>query len=56
VIDIDKVDEVKRESMASRLKDAVSTQEMEATLASLRSRVGVTIRKDALEKKPAAAN
>jgi peptidyl-prolyl cis-trans isomerase D len=51
VIDIEKVDEAKREAMAARLRDAVAAQEFEATLASLRGRVGVTVRKDVLEKK-----
>ena len=51
VIDIEKVDDAKRDAMGARLKDAVAAQEFEATLASLRGRVGVTVRKDVLEKK-----
>jgi peptidyl-prolyl cis-trans isomerase D len=51
VVDIEKVDDAKRNAMAGRLRDAVAAQEFEATLASLRGRVGVTLRKDALEKK-----
>jgi peptidyl-prolyl cis-trans isomerase D len=51
VIEVDKVDDAKREALAVQLRDAVAAQEFEATLASLRSRVGVTVRKDALEKK-----
>jgi peptidyl-prolyl cis-trans isomerase D len=54
VIDIEKVDDAKREQMAARLRDAVAAQEFEATLASLKGRVGVTVRKDALEKKKEA--
>ncbi len=51
VIDIDKVDDKQREALAARLKDAVAAEELESTLASLRGRVGVSVRKDALEKK-----
>ncbi len=53
VIDIEKVDDKQREALAARLKDAVAAEEMESTLASLRGRVGVSVRKDALEKKAA---
>jgi hypothetical protein len=51
VIDVDKIDDAKRESMASRLRDSVAAEEFEATISSLRGRVGVKVRKDALEKK-----
>ena len=51
VIELEKVDDKQREALASRLKDAVAAEELESTLASLRSRVGVSVRKDALEKK-----
>jgi peptidyl-prolyl cis-trans isomerase D len=51
IIDLDKVDDVKREALASRLRDAVAAQELEATLSSVRMRVGVKMSKDALEKK-----
>ena len=51
VIDIDKVDDQKREAFAARLKEAVAAEELESTLSSLRGRVGVSVRKDALEKK-----
>ena len=51
LIEVDKVDEAKRKALESRLRDAVATQELEAALTSLRTRVGVTVRKDALEKK-----
>ena len=51
VIDVEKIDDAKREGMAARLRDSVAAQELEATLASVRGRVGVTMRKDALEKK-----
>ncbi|MEP7070506.1 MAG: SurA N-terminal domain-containing protein [Usitatibacter sp.] len=51
VIELEKVDDKQREALASRLKDAVAAEELESTLSSLRSRVGVSVRKDALEKK-----
>jgi peptidyl-prolyl cis-trans isomerase D len=51
VTDIEKVDDKQREALAARLKDAVAAEELESTLASLRGRVGVSVRKDALEKK-----
>ena len=54
VIDIDKVDDAQREMLGGRLRDAVVAEELESTLASLRGRVGVKVRKDALEKKPAS--
>jgi peptidyl-prolyl cis-trans isomerase D len=51
VIDVEKVDDAQRASLAPRLRDAVAAEELESTLASLRGRVGVTVRKDVLEKK-----
>ncbi len=51
MIELEKVDDEKRAALAPRLRDAVAAEEMESTLASLRGRVGVTVRKDALEKK-----
>jgi peptidyl-prolyl cis-trans isomerase D len=54
VIELEKVDEAKRQALAGRLRDAVAAQEMEATLASVRERVGVQVKKDAFEKKAAA--
>jgi peptidyl-prolyl cis-trans isomerase D len=53
VIDVEKIDDRQREALGARLKDAVAAEELESTLASLRSRVGVSVRKDALEKKAA---
>ena len=38
-------------NLGNQLKQAVALEELEATLASLRARVGVTVRKEALEKK-----
>lgn len=54
VIDLEKVDDAQRASLAPRLRDAVAAEELESTLSSLRGRVGVTVRKDVLEKKPAS--
>ncbi len=51
VVDVEKIDDKQREALATRLKDAVAAEELEATLSSLRNRVGITVRKDALEKK-----
>ncbi|MGZ5105731.1 MAG: SurA N-terminal domain-containing protein [Usitatibacter sp.] len=54
VIDIDKVQDAQRDALAARLRDAVAAEELESALGSLRDRVGVTVRKDALEKKAAS--
>ncbi len=51
VIDLEKIDDKQREALGARLKDAVAAEELESTLASLRERVGVSVRKDALERK-----
>ena len=51
LIEIEKIDDAKREALGTRLRETVAAEELEATLASLRGRVGVTVRKDALEKK-----
>jgi len=53
VIELEKVEDAQRAQLAGRLRDAVAAEELESTLASLRGRVGVTVRKDALDKKPA---
>ena len=53
VIELEKVDDKQREQLAGRLRDAVAAEELESTLTSLRGRVGVTVRKGALDKKPA---
>jgi peptidyl-prolyl cis-trans isomerase D len=54
VLEPTQIDAAQREALGTQLKQAVSLEELEATLASLRQRVGVTLRKDALEKKTAA--
>ena len=52
VIELEKVEDAQRAQLAARLRDAVAAEELESTLASLRARVGVSVRKDALDKKP----
>jgi peptidyl-prolyl cis-trans isomerase D len=47
-----KIDDAKRNALREQLRNAVAAEEMDATLASLRERIGVTVRRDALEKKP----
>ena len=54
VIELEKVDDAQRSQLAARLRDAVASEEMESALESLKSRVGVKYRKDAVEKKPAS--
>ncbi|HST02041.1 MAG TPA: SurA N-terminal domain-containing protein [Usitatibacter sp.] len=52
VIDVEKVDDKQREALAAQLRNAVAAEELDSVLGSLRDRVGVTVRKDVLEKKP----
>jgi peptidyl-prolyl cis-trans isomerase D len=54
VIEPEKVDPAQRDAMGGRLRDAVAVEELEATLSSLRERVGVQVRKDAFERKSQA--
>jgi peptidyl-prolyl cis-trans isomerase D len=51
VIDVDKVDDAQREALGGRLRQAVAEEELESTLSSLRDRVGVTVKKGALDPK-----
>jgi len=51
VIEPEKVDDAQREQLGARLREAVAAEELDATLSSLRERVGVSVKKDALEKK-----
>jgi peptidyl-prolyl cis-trans isomerase D len=53
VIELDKVNDAQRDAMAGQLRQSVAMEELESSLTSLRERVGVTVRRDALEKKPA---
>jgi len=52
VIDVQTIDDAKRKALAAQLRQTVAMSELEGSLASLRSRIGVDIRKDAFEKKP----
>jgi peptidyl-prolyl cis-trans isomerase D len=51
VIEVETIDDAKRQALGARLRESVAAQELDATLGSLRGRVGVKMRKDALEKK-----
>jgi peptidyl-prolyl cis-trans isomerase D len=53
VIELDKIEDAQRAALGARLRDAVVAEELEATLSSLRGRVGVNVKRDAIEKKPA---
>ena len=52
VIEVEKVEEAQRQALAGQLKQAVAVAELESTLANIRNHVGVTVRKDMVEKKP----
>jgi peptidyl-prolyl cis-trans isomerase D len=52
VIDPEKIDEAQRAQLSGGLRDAVASADFESTLGSLRDRVGVSIRKGALDAKP----
>lgn len=54
VIELDKVEDAQRVALGAQLRNAVVAEEMEATLASMRERVGVKVSREALEKKPAS--
>jgi len=49
VIDIDKIDEQQRQALAARLRQAVADEELQSTLTAVRDRVGVAVKKGALE-------
>ncbi|HEX5128643.1 MAG TPA: SurA N-terminal domain-containing protein [Usitatibacter sp.] len=51
VIEVEKVDAGVRDRLAQQLKQSVAAEELEATLDALRDDVGVTVRREALEKK-----
>lgn len=53
VIEPEKIEDAKREALGKQLASAVAAQQLEASLASVRGRVGVNVRKDVLEKKEA---
>jgi peptidyl-prolyl cis-trans isomerase D len=52
VIDVQAVDDAKRQALSERLLQTVAVSELESALGSLRGRIGVEVRKDAFEKKP----
>ncbi len=52
VIEPEKVDEAQRAALGNQLRNAVAVGDFESTLGSLRDRVGVTLRKGALDAKP----
>ena len=54
VIELQKVEDAQRQAMGGQLRQAVSVAELEATLGAIRERVGVTVSRDAIEKKPAS--
>ena len=48
----EKIDDAQRQALGAQLRQAVAAEEIDSTLASLRERVGVKTRKDALQAKP----
>lgn len=53
VIEVGAIDEAQRKQFAERLQQTVAIGELESVLTGLRARLGVEVKKDALEKKPA---
>jgi len=51
VVEPEKVDEKMRDALGSQLRDAVAAEELDATLGSLRDKVGVKVSREALEPK-----
>jgi peptidyl-prolyl cis-trans isomerase D len=51
VVDLEKVEDAQRQALAGRLRQAVADEELESTLSSLRDRVGVSVKKGALDVK-----
>ena len=49
VIEVEKVEEAQRQALAGRLRQAVMEEELESTLNSVRDRVGVAVKKGALD-------
>jgi len=54
VIELEKVDEAKRDALGEQLRNAMAAAELESSLTSLREQVGVTVRKGAFDKAPPA--
>lgn len=51
----EKIDDAQRQALAARLKDAVAAGELAATLTAIREKVGVSVKKDALQKQQPAS-
>jgi peptidyl-prolyl cis-trans isomerase D len=49
VIELDKIDEQQRQALAARLRQAVADEELQSALTSVRDRVGVSVKKGALD-------
>lgn len=50
VIDVEAIDDARRKSLGDQLRQTMAMAELESTLANLRSRFGVSVRKDLVEK------
>ena len=50
VIDVETIDDARRKSLGDQLRQTMAMAELESTLANLRSRFGVSVRKDLVEK------
>ena len=50
VIDVESIDDTRRKSLGEQLRQTMAMSELESTLANLRSRFGVSVRKDLVEK------
>ena len=51
VIEVEKIDDQQRQALAARLRQAVADEELQSTLTAVRDRVGVAVKKGALEVK-----
>ena len=51
VVELEKVEDAQRQALAGRLRQAVAEEELESTLSSVRDRVGVAVKKGALDVK-----
>jgi hypothetical protein len=51
VIELEKVEQAQRDALAEQLRNAVAMQELESTLGAIRERVGVSVKKGALDRK-----
>ncbi len=51
VIQPEKIDEAQRTALGSQLRNAIAATELDSTLGSIRERVGVSVKKGALDRK-----